>query len=115
MTDLFSPQVFTAPLQVYNVDGVFREVADVLHWVTTSYWFLDVPASFLTAVYINDILHSRLADVAKAYFKAWFWFLGDFQVQDFRFKARSSRRQIEATTSVNVNIFFMEEWKEQDL
>lgn len=86
MTDLFSPQVFTAPLQVYNVDGVFREVADVLHWVTTSYWFLDVPASFLTAVYINDILHSRLADVAKAYFKAWFWFLGDFQVQDFCFK-----------------------------
>jgi len=67
-------EVFTAPLQVYNVDGVFREVADVLHWVTTSYWFLDVPASFLTAVYINDILHSRLADVAKAYFKAWFWF-----------------------------------------
>jgi len=67
-------EVLTAPLQVYNVDGVFREVADVLHWVTTSYWFLDVPASFLTAVYINDILHSRLADVARAYFKAWFWF-----------------------------------------
>ena len=73
----FEPQVLTAPLQVYNVDGVFREVADVLHWLTTSYWFLDVPASFLTAVYINDILHSRLADVARAYFKAWFWFLGE--------------------------------------
>ena len=35
---------------------------------------LDVPASFLTAVYINDVLHSRLPDVARVYLKGWFWF-----------------------------------------
>lgn len=69
-------QVLTAPLQVYNVDGVFREVADVMHWTTTGYWLLDVPMSFLTAVYIHDILHSRLIDVAKVYIKFWFWCLG---------------------------------------
>eukprot|EP00435_Cladocopium_sp_Y103_P027812 s3290_g6.t2 len=67
-------EVLTAPLQVYNVDGVFRDVADVMHWTTTGYWLLDVPASFLTAVYIHDILHSRLVDVAKVYIKFWFWF-----------------------------------------
>ncbi|CAL1156135.1 unnamed protein product, partial [Cladocopium goreaui] len=67
-------EVLTAPLQVYNVDGVFREVADVMHWTTTGYWLLDVPMSFLTAVYIHDILHSRLIDVAKVYIKFWFWF-----------------------------------------
>lgn len=70
-------QVLTAPLQVYNIDGKFREVADVLNWLTTGYWFLDVPASFLTAVYINDILHTRLADVARVYLKGWFWCLGE--------------------------------------
>ena len=60
-------EVITAPLQVYDIAGGFRQLFDVLHWVTTSYWFLDVPASFLTAVYINDILHTRLQDVAKVY------------------------------------------------
>lgn len=60
-------EVVTAPLQVYDIAGGFRQVFDVLHWVTTSYWFLDVPASFFTAVYINDILHTRLQDVARVY------------------------------------------------
>lgn len=46
----------------------------MLHWATTAYWVLDVPASFLTAVYIHDILHSRLKDVARVYLKSWFWF-----------------------------------------
>ena len=31
-------------------------------------------ASFLTAVYINDILHTKLADVAWAYLRSWFFF-----------------------------------------
>jgi len=67
-------EVVTAPLQVYDIAGGFRQVFDVLHWVTTSYWFLDVPASFFTAVYINDILHTRLQDVARVYLKSWFCF-----------------------------------------
>lgn len=67
-------EVLTAPVQVYNIDGRFRRAADVLHWVTTAYWVLDVPASFLTAVYINDILHSQLHVVAKVYLKSWFCF-----------------------------------------
>lgn len=67
-------EVLTAPLQVYNIDGGFRQVADVLTWVTTAYWVLDVPASFLTAVYINHILHSQLQVVAKVYLKSWFCF-----------------------------------------
>ena len=67
-------EVLTAPVQVYNIDGGFRRAADVLHWVTTAYWVLDVPASFLTAVYINDILHSQLHVVAKVYLKSWFCF-----------------------------------------
>ena len=61
-------EVLTAPLQVYNISGGFRQVADVLHWVTTAYWVLDVPASFLTAVYINDILHSRLQALSSDHY-----------------------------------------------
>ena len=68
------PEVLTAPLQVYDISGEVRQVGDVLHWSTTSYWVLDVPASFLTAVYINDILHTKLADVARVYLRSWFLF-----------------------------------------
>ncbi|CAE6941489.1 Wrn [Symbiodinium sp. CCMP2456] len=67
-------EVLTAPLQVYDISGEVRQVGDVLHWSTTSYWVLDVPASFLTAVYINDILHTKLADVARVYLRSWFLF-----------------------------------------
>ncbi|CAE7240203.1 KCNH6, partial [Symbiodinium microadriaticum] len=67
-------EVLTAPLQVYDISGGVRQVGDVLHWSTTSYWVLDVPASFLTAVYINDILHTKLADVARVYLRSWFLF-----------------------------------------
>ncbi|CAK9074750.1 unnamed protein product [Durusdinium trenchii] len=67
-------EILTAPLQVYDISEGFRGVSDVLHWVTTCYWLLDVPASFFTGVYINDILHTKLADVARAYLKSWFWF-----------------------------------------
>ena len=67
-------EVLTVPLQVYDIAGDARNVADVLHWGTTLYWALDVPASFLTAVYINDVLHTSFTDVARAYLKSWFVF-----------------------------------------
>lgn len=67
-------EVLTVPLQVYNLAPDTKEVLDLLHWVTTGYWLLDVPASFLTAVYINDVLHTQLKDVARVYLKSWFCF-----------------------------------------
>ncbi|CAE6941507.1 AKT5 [Symbiodinium sp. CCMP2456] len=67
-------EVLTVPLQVYDIAGDARNVADILHWGTTLYWVLDLPASFLTAVYINDVLHTSFADVARAYLKSWFVF-----------------------------------------
>ena len=68
------PEVFMTPLQVYDIAGDARHVADCLHWGTTLYWVLDLPLSFLTAVYINDVLHTSFADVARAYLKSWFFF-----------------------------------------
>ena len=59
---------------MYDISGDVRHVGDILQWTTTGYWVLDVPASFFTAVYINDILHTKLADVARVYLRSWFWF-----------------------------------------
>ncbi|CAE7240200.1 KCNH6 [Symbiodinium microadriaticum] len=67
-------EVFMTPLQVYDIAGDARHVADCLHWGTTLYWVLDLPLSFLTAVYINDVLHTSFTDVARAYLKSWFFF-----------------------------------------
>ena len=67
-------EILTAPLQVFNIAGHVKTVSDVLHWTTTSYWVLDVPASFFTGVYINDELHTNLMTVATVYMKGWFWF-----------------------------------------
>ena len=51
-----------------------REVVDAVHLIMTGFWGLDIVASFLTAVYVNDILRYRLRDIARSYLRSWFVF-----------------------------------------
>eukprot|EP00913_Durusdinium_trenchii_P011577 g10871.t1 len=46
----------------------------LLQWITTIFWVFDVPATFFTATYVNDILCFRLPDIASAYLRGWFLF-----------------------------------------
>ena len=59
---------------LYRLDDSARRVADLLQWITTIFWVFDVPATFFTATYVNDILCFRLPDIASAYLRGWFLF-----------------------------------------
>ena len=42
-----------------------------MQWVASAFWTLDIPASFFTAVYVNDVLRFRMRDIALNYLKSW--------------------------------------------
>jgi len=67
-------EVCVTPLHLYRIDESLQHAADVMHWVLTAFWVLDIPASFFTAVYVNDVLRFRLTDIARYYLKSWFLF-----------------------------------------
>ncbi|CAK9014071.1 unnamed protein product [Durusdinium trenchii] len=67
-------EISVAPMLLYRLDDSARRVADLLQWITTIFWVFDVPATFFTATYVNDILCFRLPDIASAYLRGWFLF-----------------------------------------
>lgn len=67
-------EIFASPLQLYHLPDVPRGILNVLQWILTSFWILDIPASFFTATYINDTLHYQLADIRREYLRTWFPF-----------------------------------------
>ena len=54
--------------------GWFLKHKDIISWTLTSFWALDIVASFVTASYVNDTLSFSVADIAKGYLKSWFLF-----------------------------------------
>eukprot|EP00435_Cladocopium_sp_Y103_P070936 s138_g36.t1 len=56
------------------MEASFRNTAEMLQWIATSFWILDIPMSFLTAVFVNDNVQCRLVDIAKSYLSTWFTF-----------------------------------------
>ena len=48
-----------------------KETAETLQWVASGFWALDIPASFFTAVYVNDTFRFRMRDIALNYVKSW--------------------------------------------
>ena len=54
--------------------GLVLNHKDINSWTLTSFWVLDIVASFFTASYVNDTLSFSLADIAKGYLKSWFLF-----------------------------------------
>ncbi|CAK9014069.1 Potassium/sodium hyperpolarization-activated cyclic nucleotide-gated channel 3 [Durusdinium trenchii] len=67
-------EISVAPLLLYRMDDSARRVADSLQWITTIFWVFDIPATFFTATYVNDILCFRLGEIARAYLRSWFLF-----------------------------------------
>ncbi|CAK9002366.1 unnamed protein product [Durusdinium trenchii] len=67
-------ELCVTPLHLYRLENDIRYYADVGHWAMTIFWLLDIPATFLTAVYINDHLRFHVKDIAKAYAKSWLCF-----------------------------------------
>lgn len=66
--------IYLGPLYVYNLDDQSAHVFEVLHWFASGYWLLDIPVSFCTAVYVNDLLHFQPGVIAKNYLSSWFCF-----------------------------------------
>jgi len=66
--------IFLGPLNVYNLDDTSAQVIEVLHWTASLYWLCDIPVSFCTAVYVNDVLHYKHSVIAKTYVFSWFSF-----------------------------------------
>lgn len=64
-------EISFSPLHLYNMEDSFRETADAMQWAATSFWILDIPMSFLTAVYVNDKVRYRLTEIAKVYLSSW--------------------------------------------
>lgn len=67
-------EISVSPLFLYRLTQVEEKVADIISWTLTSFWALDIVASFFTASYVNDTLSFSLADIAKGYLKSWFLF-----------------------------------------
>lgn len=67
--------LITIPLQVFDYGDIGNEVMNGAGWVTLIYWTIDMPVTFITAIFdkegeiIRD--HKR---IAKAYLKKAFWF-----------------------------------------
>lgn len=62
------------PLNVYNLDEQSALLFEVMHWFASGFWLLDIPVSFRTAVYVNDLLHFQPGVIAKTYLTSWFSF-----------------------------------------
>lgn len=67
-------EICFSPLHLYNMEDSFRITAETLQWIATGFWILDIPMSFLTAVFVNDNVQCRLVDIAKSYLSTWFLF-----------------------------------------
>lgn len=67
-------EICFSPLHLYNMEDSFRRTAETLQWIATGFWVLDIPMSFLTAVFVNDQIHFRLLEIAKSYLSTWFLF-----------------------------------------
>lgn len=60
-----------SPLHLYRMSHSMQLTAETMQWFASAFWTLDIPASFFTAVYINDVLRFRLRDIALNYLKSW--------------------------------------------
>eukprot|EP00435_Cladocopium_sp_Y103_P064768 s485_g26.t1 len=67
-------EISVSPLFLYRLNPVEQKMADIINWTLTSFWALDIVASFFTASYVNDTLSFSLAHIAKNYLKSWFLF-----------------------------------------
>lgn len=64
-------EIIVSPLHLFRMRDSVKETAEILQWVASGFWALDIPASFFTAVYVNDIFRARLRDIAWNYVKSW--------------------------------------------
>lgn len=60
-----------SPLHLYRMNHSMQLTAETMQWVASAFWTLDIPASFFTAVYVNDVLRFRMRDIALNYLKSW--------------------------------------------
>mmetsp|Transcript_58347 Transcript_58347/g.170601 ORF Transcript_58347/g.170601 Transcript_58347/m.170601 type:complete len:722 (-) Transcript_58347:320-2485(-) len=76
--------VITIPLMAIALDredllgGGTGSFTDVMDWVTTIFWTIDLPCSFLTGYHSEGLVEMRPTEVAKHYVKTWFPF--DFMI-----------------------------------
>ena len=40
-------EVCVTPLHLYRMDFAMRETADLMGWIVTGFWFLDIPVSWI--------------------------------------------------------------------
>jgi len=66
--------LFIIPASVFHWEQSMKDFVHAAQIVSTAYWLLDIPASFLTAVYVNNTLLTKPSDIAKEYLKTWFFF-----------------------------------------
>ncbi|CAK8997999.1 Potassium/sodium hyperpolarization-activated cyclic nucleotide-gated channel 4 (Hyperpolarization-activated cation channel 4) (HAC-4), partial [Durusdinium trenchii] len=67
-------EISISPLQLYRMGELLRNTTDLLQWISTSFWLLDIVVSFFSAVYLNETLLYRLRDIAFHYLRSWFFF-----------------------------------------
>jgi len=60
------------PLQAF--DPPASTVTEFLSWLTTCYWTLDIPFSFLVGFHTKGVIEMRAAKIAPKYVKGWFLF-----------------------------------------
>ena len=56
---------------MYRMNSDWKQAAETMQWIASVFWFLDIPASFFTAVYVNDQLRFRMKEIALHYLKSW--------------------------------------------
>lgn len=66
--------LFMIPASVFYWEQSMNEFVHTVQILSTIYWLLDIPASFFTAVYVNNTLLTKPSDIAKEYLKTWFFF-----------------------------------------
>ncbi|CAE7226216.1 eag [Symbiodinium sp. CCMP2592] len=63
--------MISLPLAVFYYDEHSAYVLYALQLVVTVYWLCDIPATFMTAVYVNSRLLTRPQDIARRYLSSW--------------------------------------------
>jgi len=63
--------MISLPLAVFYYDEHAAYVLYALQLVVTVYWLCDIPATFMTAVYVNSRLLTRPQDIARRYLSSW--------------------------------------------
>ncbi|CAE7226211.1 TRPT1 [Symbiodinium sp. CCMP2592] len=66
--------LFIIPASVFHWEQSMKDFVHAVQILSTAYWLLDIPASFFTAVYVNNTLLTKPSDIAKEYLKTWFFF-----------------------------------------